>query len=277
MKCTLSEDGTGAVHEIDSLSYGDFDRTGRYAVWNLVNLFESVKSRLDVDFPNYISVPTTSARTQVTRAIECAIFPGYYTIRMEHFDTQVNISTKIVHIGRSSITCYQELRKSNGNEILATCTAQEVCFDLNTRGSIPVSRSLRERQRNAAGKPSPPFYKFSREDTFDDAVFEYQLEVLPSDLDFMDHKHNTYYIRDCLNVANMATSVIKDIATRDITRLSIVYNRESVLRDKLQVQVKEDRENSSALQFNIFKTSTRLSVVKCFIQFAKCDKAKCKL
>ncbi|XP_078582048.1 uncharacterized protein LOC144865309 [Branchiostoma floridae x Branchiostoma japonicum] len=264
---TLSEDKETATFEY-SFNRWDFDRAWHVPIWNLTYqtawMFLMAVDALD----SKLSESLRSDLRVVNRCQEWELSPSFY--RLVKPGTRLKVSSRLLHLGKSSVTRGGEIVHSSTNQILVKGIMQDVNISLVTLRSEPFPDWIQERYSYLTSHVQPrPKTVQAFEKPALAKTFSYNFTVLPTDIDYNNHTNQRHYIRYCFNCAVMGAkqgaypTVRGDLFKQGVRKVSVLYQKESLEGDVLTVESWE--ESPGTLRFQVRKGSEK--VVQVTMQF----------
>ncbi|XP_019632422.1 PREDICTED: uncharacterized protein LOC109476038 [Branchiostoma belcheri] len=183
--------------------------------------------------------------------------PGYYRHLAPGRGTTVTESLR--HVGNTSWVSMEEIRDAPTNELMIRGILQRINVSATRRRPEPLPDWLRERYSYLTSSvPRPPTVQ-----PFDAPTnvkcFRYSVVVAPNETDTNDHTfHASYlwYSMDCasLGARSGAYSLLRgNLAKYDLKMLEVLYQKESLEGDVLDVESWEDQDSPDTLRFQIKK------------------------
>ncbi|XP_019632050.1 PREDICTED: uncharacterized protein LOC109475725, partial [Branchiostoma belcheri] len=183
--------------------------------------------------------------------------PAYY--RHLAPGKRTTVTEKLCSLGNTSWVTMEEIRDHSTNDLMARCVIQRVNVDATTRRPEPLPDWLKERYSYlTSSMPRPPTVQ-SFDVPQNPEVFRYSEVVAPRATDSYHHTNQSSYIwygMDCatLGARSNAYSVIRgDIDKYDLKMLEVLYQKESLEGDVLDVESWEDQNSPDTLRFQIKK------------------------
>ena len=185
-------------------------------------------------------------------------FYGKVHVRRVWFPMTVNM--ELVAFENSSVTIHYEARDAADGELLMTLRSKLALVNEATRKSERLSDEFREKY---ARQHQPAFVLPKHEAlVIPSNAFCDRLQIRPSDIDSMGHANNSVYIRMCSDCATIASvkhghflRFGNDLASRHVKTLNMLYSKECMLGDVVDVYVWDDATQNDLLHFQIKNNS----------------------
>ncbi|CAH1241733.1 Hypp6403 [Branchiostoma lanceolatum] len=262
---TLSEDKKTVTFEYN-FNRWDFDRAGHVPIWTLTyqGAWLTFNGLCALD-PRLLADPTVRvfSRCQVWE-----ISPSFYNLVKP--GTRLKVSSRWLHLGKSSMIKGGEIVDSSTNQILVKGIIQDVNInlELDTPRSKPFPDWVKDSYSYLTSQPRPETVEAFEKPT-SAKTFIYSVTVLPSDIDYNNHTNQRHYIRYCFNCAVIGArqgaypTVRGDPFKQGVRKVSVLYQKESLEGDVLTVESWE--ESPGTLRFQMRKGSEK--VVQVMLQF----------
>ncbi|XP_066300928.1 uncharacterized protein [Branchiostoma lanceolatum] len=248
MKTRLSEDGTKLVATYELHPF-DFDRSGHVTPWTLALLIgyarlTAITEKSAFFIPGYLKTITSFLRYQ-----EFHLHSAFYTDVKPN--SSVVVTVGVGYVGRTSYELKGDVRLAGSGVMLCSFSVMSVVVDISTRRPVALPESLRRKGKGPRPKSSLPFPSESP------ATHSQQFEVRESDLDFNGHTNQSNYIRFCSDAAAIATkagrysSLKGDLLKYPVKRIAMLYQKEALLGDTLNVESWEIPSKPVSLGFTV--------------------------
>ncbi len=173
------------------------------------------------------------------------------------FDTEIEISTWMSGLGRTSATFSHEMRLADGDTLIARSSATIVAL---TQERTPQPISEEARKYIVSRDDSLPVERF--EEVFPEDSWEHPVSIRPSDQDLQQHvNHARYldYVDDTRWFASRAGVYGAGTWDGAVKRFSIAYERETRVDDPLVVRTHRRPDSERTLEFALFKSPGTIS------------------
>ena len=207
----------------------------------------------------------------------------YQTTKNANFSVSVELAVYLVHIGRSSVHLYNEMMDAHGHEF-GKCLLKMVFIDRTTRKSKAIPDwirqdlkqdvnenllQLRSRETDLLKEANIPLTHTIPAKP--EGAFHHSIKINPSEIDRNKHTNNTHYIRFCMDCASLALWDRKlpnfhgDVALYNVHKAKVLYSRETVLGDVLNVFVWPSEASPLELCFSIQNLGE--TIFSCIVSF----------
>ncbi|XP_035657388.1 uncharacterized protein LOC118403059 [Branchiostoma floridae] len=270
---SLSEDKKTVTFDY-SFNPWDYNRAGQISIWTIADraawLLFLGESALE---PRFLNVRL------FTRCQEWELSPSFYSLVKP--GTSLQASSRMLHVGKTSMTRGGEIVDSSTNEILVKGIVQDVHVSMETRRPKPFPDWIKEKYSYLLSEPRPKTVERFEDPNDTTKMFIYRVTVPPSDIDDNNHTNQKQYIRYCFNCAAVGAkqgaypTVRGDLFKQGVRKVSVLYQKESLEGDVLTVESWE--ESPGTLRFQVRKGSEKL--VQVTMQFfvasgSETDKSK---
>ncbi|XP_078574512.1 uncharacterized protein LOC144860878 isoform X2 [Branchiostoma floridae x Branchiostoma japonicum] len=189
--------------------------------------------------------------------------PGYYRhLAPGRGNTVIE---RLRHIGNTSWVSIQEVRDSPTNELMIRGILQRINVSAIRRRPEPLPDWLKERYSYLTSSVSrPPTVQVFDEPT-NVKCFRYSVVVAPSETDTNNHTFHASYLWYCMDCATVgarggAYSVLRgNLAKFDLKMLEVLYQKESLEGDVLDIESWEDQSSPDTLRFQVKKGNENIT------------------
>ncbi|KAI8515407.1 hypothetical protein Bbelb_062200 [Branchiostoma belcheri] len=262
----LSEDGTKLLTTYQ-LSPFYFDRTGVPNIWTLAQLISySRPEQSDVfSIPGLLETVSVFSRYQ-----EFYLYPEFYT--KVKYNSAVEVVSGIGYVGKTSYICNGDVRLAKTQDLLCRQSCQLIHVDISTRQPTALPQHLRRKTkgpRPTYSLPIPPNTP---------PMYSCKFTVGESDIDENGHTNQSVYVRLCSDTAAFGTkagrytSLSGDLLKYPVNKIAILYQREALSGDVLEVQSWEIPSKPVSLLFQIKRGED--DIVQCLFELYEQENAK---
>ncbi|XP_078581926.1 uncharacterized protein LOC144865216 [Branchiostoma floridae x Branchiostoma japonicum] len=194
--------------------------------------------------PGYLKTITSFLRYQ-----EFLLEPAFYTdVKPRSF---VVVTVGVGYVGRTSYELKGDVRLAGSGVVLCRFSVMSVVVDISTRRPVALPETLRRKGRGPRPTSCLPF------SSKPPATHSQRFDVRESDLDFNGHTNQSNYIRFCSDAAAFATklgrypSLKGDLLKYPLKKIAMLYEKEALLGDPLQVESWEIPSKPVSLGFKV--------------------------
>ncbi|KAI8492993.1 hypothetical protein Bbelb_289970 [Branchiostoma belcheri] len=266
MKARTSENGTKLVATYQ-LSPFYFDRTGVLTPWilsRLVNIPGAEQSDVFC-IPGYAETVTSFHRYQEFRHQ-----PEFYTDVGSN--STLEVVAEIGHVGKTSYVFKGEVCLETSKESLCRFDTQLVHVDMSTRQPTALPQHLQQKTKG----PRPTFTLPVLPNT--PTMYSCKVRVGESNIDENGHTNQSVYSRLCSDTtaigtkAGRYTSLSGDVLKYPVKKIAMLFQKEALLGDVLEVQSWEIPSKSISLVFQVKRGED--DIVRCLFELYEQDRAK---
>ncbi|XP_078575061.1 uncharacterized protein LOC144861191 [Branchiostoma floridae x Branchiostoma japonicum] len=172
---------------------------------------------------------------------------------------------KLCSLGNTSWATMEEIRDSSTNELMVKGTCQRINVDSTTRRPEPLPDWLKERYSYLASSlprqlTVQPFLVPKSTNSY-----QYSVVVAPRDTDSYHHTNQKSYICYCMDCASLgarngAYSLLTgDLSNYDLKKVAVLYQKESLEGDVLDIESWEDQGSPGTLRFQVKKGNENIT------------------
>ncbi|CAH1243546.1 Hypp7115 [Branchiostoma lanceolatum] len=198
-----------------------------------------------------------------TRGQRFEFLPSYY--RHLAPGKRTTATVKLCSLGNTSWVTVEEIRDSSTNDLMVKGIFQRVNVSAIKRIPEPIPDWLKERYSYLTSSvPRPPTVQ-----VFDvpksTKSFRYSEVVAPRDTDSYHHTNQASYFWYCMDCATLgarsgAYSVLRgDLANNDLKIVEVLYRKESLEGDVLDIESWEDQDSPDTLRFLVRKGNENIT------------------
>eukprot|EP00058_Branchiostoma_floridae_P018435 XP_002603924.1 hypothetical protein BRAFLDRAFT_105964 [Branchiostoma floridae] len=261
----INKDTVSYSHVFQPWDFDDFDKLARVPVGTIAIQMPLISYLLG---NRYFFQPPEKSKDEpfklvFTRGQSFEFLPAYY--RHLAPGKRTTATVKLCSLGNTSWVTLEEIRDSSTNDLMVKGIFQRINVDATTRRPEQLHDWLKEKYSYLASSgPHPqtvqPFHE--RKST---KTFRYSVVVAPRDTDIYHHTNQASYIWFCMDGAmlgarNGAYSVLRgNLAKFDLKKVAVLYQKESLEGDVLDIESWEDQGSPDTLRFQVKKGNENIT------------------
>ncbi|XP_048780722.1 uncharacterized protein LOC125683522 isoform X3 [Ostrea edulis] len=234
------DNGSSASVSIMGIPYGDFDRTGHWAVWCVTKMFEAARilafMKGFIDHENIVNEDAAIAVVKQHLHLDSKL----HRLNLASL-TEITSNLEIKQQKKSSLMFVVNLKNETTDEILGENYFKVVRISRKTRRSIPFPEWYQKKYSSFMGTPGHPGTEKEDLPKIPENAFKYTVFPGHSDEDVNGHLNQSSYIRFCMDAATRASlngyydHYTKDMCLYPSLQWTITYVGESLANDELNI------------------------------------------
>ncbi|XP_048780726.2 uncharacterized protein LOC125683522 isoform X2 [Ostrea edulis] len=234
------DNGSSASVSIMGIPYGDFDRTGHWAIWCIFKMFEAARFQALLNgFLDYKHMIDEDAALSIIKQ-QMSFDSKLHSLSLKS-PMKLNVDCEIKQLKKTSMVLVVQLKNETTNEILGEDFLKVVRISRKTRRSISFPESYQKKYSSFMGTSGHPGTEKEDLPKIPQNAFEYIASPRYSDEDMNGHVNQSSYIRFCMDAATRASlngyydHYTKDMCLYPSLQWTISYVGESLANDQLNI------------------------------------------
>ncbi|XP_048780718.2 uncharacterized protein LOC125683521 [Ostrea edulis] len=232
--------GSSASVSIMGIPFGDFDRTGHWAIWCISKMFEAAQLQVLLNgFLDYKHIIDEDAALSIIKQ-QISLDSKLRSLSLKS-PIKLKFDSEIKQLKKTSVVSVVKLKNENTDEILGENVIKLVRIGRKTRRSIPFPEWFHEKYSSFIGTPGHPGTEKEELPKIPQNAFEYITSPGYSDVDMNRHVNQSSYIQFCMDAATHASlngyydHYTKDMCLYPSLQWTITYVGESLANDELNI------------------------------------------
>nr|XP_054750706.1 uncharacterized protein LOC129256557 [Lytechinus pictus] len=250
-------DGLARFFINSDISYGEFNKYGRFNPWCMLDHFEASIHLFLTELPDseHLSLFARNVEVNFKEGTEGRI----------QFEQALKFKICLTYLGKSTVCWEAQCLDVETDEELANYSIQMVTVDMNERKPTPAANLFKEFcPQNLREFPPKAFdLEFKPEQTF-----QHEFVVNWSDTDFNSHLNQADMCRMCVDcgsfaaVQNRLSAFHRELVTYDQKRCSFLFLKDARPGDRVLVECWESEDNPLVLNFAFSKENEVITMIQ---------------